>query len=317
MKSDFIYNPVGFDGHVHASSICEHNGEIYTAWYAYKEKEHEGGQIVVSKYNKTTGDWPKGQFILKSTQGASTGNPVIFSYQGSLHIFFVILKSFYWDSAEIYHVQRDEATKEWGSINKVNTPEAMMIRHRPLVINGKGIVPAYDEKSMSTVLYEFTNEPANWSKYSEFEGQYIQGDLIAFNDMEWQMYLRCAGENNKVMKALSTNKGLNWDFARETNLHCPLSGIAAIKLDSGNIIVCNNNTEKHQRWPLSLSISISKGAFFEPTWDVDTSEIELSYPSLLQSSDGKIHLTYTYNRKMIKHIELTEEELLEKCKEGA
>ena len=316
MKSDFVYNPQNYSGHSHAATIANHNGEIYLAWYAYQEKEHEEGQIVYSKYNKETGEWPKAKIAFDYLDRSSCGNPVLFSYNGKLNLLFVILKGVYWDTAEIYHSTLDEETNQWSLADKVNTPIAMMIRHRPLVLNGKCVVPAYDEITMSTVLYEFSTDPTNWTEVSRFSGEYIQGDLVALNNLEWQMYLRAAGNNKHVMKAMSSNAGQSWAMARETPLYCPMSGIAAIILKSSNIVVCNNHTEKHQRFPLSLSISETKGSVFEgKPWDIDKSEIELSYPTMVQDDDGNIHLAYTYNRKMIKHILVSEDEIMQKCKE--
>jgi alpha-L-fucosidase len=125
------------------------------------------------------------------------------------------------------------------------------------------------------------------------------------------MYLRSSDDLRKVLKTSSHNSGKQWDMTRSTRLHCPLSGIAAILLSSGKILVANNHTEKHKRNPISLSVSETRGLDFDlGTWHVDISDIELSYPSLFQESSGIIHLSFTYNRKMIKHISFTEDELL-------
>ena len=34
----------------------------------------------------------------------------------------------------------------------------------------------------------------------------------------------------------------------------------------------------------------------------DQKKGEFSYPALIQANDGNLHLTYTYNRKNIKHL---------------
>jgi predicted neuraminidase len=313
MKNEFLKNPDDFFGHAHAATITEHKGELFSAWYVYKEKESENGQVVYALFNKNLNLWSKSSFAFPMMIGTSQGNPVLYSYQDKLYMYFVVLKRNYWNSAELFLSYLDNKKQEWSSPKKLSTDEGIMVRHRPMVVGDFGIVPAYDEISMKTILYRFQTDPSKLVEYCRLPQKMIQGDLISFNKNECQMYLRSADDNRKVIKVVSSDCGKEWHPPRETNLHCPLSGIAAIILQSGKILVANNHTEKHKRTPISLSLSDTKGLDFDlGTWHVDSSDIELSYPSLIQDSLGIIHLVFTFNRKMIKWISFTEAELISK-----
>lgn len=311
MIGSFIYNPANIDGRSHSASVCEFQSSVYTAWYCYPEKEHENGQIVLAKFNSSKKEWSKGKIIFPNLIDQSSGNPVLFVYKEILHIYFVILQDHYWDSCQVYYAKMND-DETWTIPKKVNSDIGVMVRHRPLIQQGMGILPAYCEKTMQTQLYQFSSDPTDLKLYSKLEGKYIQGDLIAHNDLEWQMFLRTAGEERFVAKALSTDSGKTWPMIMNTKLFCPLSGVAAIQLNSGNILVANNHTKLHKRTPLSLSISTSKGVSFDDqVWHIDKGDMELSYPSLLQAINGEIHLVYTFNRRMIRHFCFTEKEIFE------
>jgi predicted neuraminidase len=84
----------------------------------------------------------------------------------------------------------------------------------------------------------------------------------------------------------------------------PNSGIDAVTLKDGRHVIVYNPVKKG-RSPISVAIS-SDGK----TWkDVATLENEpgeeFSYPAVIQTNDGKIHITYTWKRKRIKHVILS------------
>jgi len=93
-----------------------------------------------------------------------------------------------------------------------------------------------------------------------------------------------------------------------TTLPNPNSGTDAVTLKDGKQILVYNHIIPSQTWgsrsKLNLAISDdginwSAAASLENDPDPDS---EYSYPAIIQTSDGMIHITYTWNRKLIKHV---------------
>lgn len=111
-----------------------------------------------------------------------------------------------------------------------------------------------------------------------------------------------------IYEATSTDDGEHWSKPGKTKLPNNNSGIQATVLMSGNIALMYNPTHK-ERYPLRISLSENEGKTWRYSRDLETGESgnEFSYPSILQSLDGYIHVSYTYNRDTIKYVKFKEE----------
>ena len=111
-----------------------------------------------------------------------------------------------------------------------------------------------------------------------------------------------------IYQTTSTDEGEKWTSPSKTKLPNNNSGIQATVLDSGNIAVVYNPTN-HDRYPLRISLSEDEGKTWKYSRDLETgnSGNEFSYPTLLQSPDGFIHVSYTYNRDTIKYAKFKED----------
>lgn len=69
------------------------------------------------------------------------------------------------------------------------------------------------------------------------------------------------------------------------------------------------------RTPLRLSVSEDDGATWHTLLDLEDSEGEFSYPALIETSQGEIAITYTYNRTYIKHVVLDQSALVQSKEE--
>ena len=88
-----------------------------------------------------------------------------------------------------------------------------------------------------------------------------------------------------------------------TELPNPNSGIDAVTLKDGRHLLIYNHTSRG-RSPLNAAIS-KDGIHWKPLLTLeDEPSQEFSYPAVIQTSDGLVHVTYTWKRKRIKHVAL-------------
>ncbi len=85
-----------------------------------------------------------------------------------------------------------------------------------------------------------------------------------------------------------------------TALPNPNSGTDAVTLKDGRHLLVYNHTAKG-RSPLNLAVS-REGAAWEAALILESTVGEYSYPAIIQTSDGLVHITYTWKRQKVKHV---------------
>ena len=98
----------------------------------------------------------------------------------------------------------------------------------------------------------------------------------------------------------SYDDGVTWTQARPLELPNPNSGIDAVALRDGRVVLVYNNTTSG-RTPLNLAVS-SDGEHFKMFYTLEESPGEYSYPAIIQTASGDLEMTYTWNRKTIEHV---------------
>jgi predicted neuraminidase len=118
-----------------------------------------------------------------------------------------------------------------------------------------------------------------------------------------KMLVRATQRVGFVCSASSDDYGRTWSAASTTDIPCPNSGLDAVRLADGRIVLACNPV--HQgRTPLSLLASADNGVTWPWRLDLETAEGEYSYPSIIQASDGRVHVVYTHRREQIWHAVL-------------
>jgi predicted neuraminidase len=88
-----------------------------------------------------------------------------------------------------------------------------------------------------------------------------------------------------------------------TDLPNPDSGIDAVTLADGRALLVYNHNQTG-RTPLNLAIT-DDGHHWSALAVMENQPGEYSYPAIIQSADGMVHVTYTWNRRRIRHVVLS------------
>jgi predicted neuraminidase len=104
----------------------------------------------------------------------------------------------------------------------------------------------------------------------------------------------------KVFQIWSTDEGRSWGKMTTLELPNPNAGTDALTLKDGRHVLVYNHTERG-RTPLNLALS-TDGQQWQPVLTLEDSPGEYSYPAVIQTRDGLLHITYTWKRLRIKHV---------------
>ncbi len=111
-----------------------------------------------------------------------------------------------------------------------------------------------------------------------------------------------------ICAAESRDGGTTWTPARPTDLPNPNSGIDAVRTAEGILYLVYNHTKKG-RTPLNVARSADDAKTWKMTATLEDQPGEFSYPAVIQAGDGQLHVTYTWNRRHIKHVVLDPKQL--------
>jgi predicted neuraminidase len=104
-----------------------------------------------------------------------------------------------------------------------------------------------------------------------------------------------------ICQAESKDGGETWSSAKPTELPNPNSGIDLVRTDKGDLFLVYNHT-KQGRSPLNLARSEDEGKSWTKVTALEEEPGEFSYPAIIQARDGQLQITYTWNRRHIKHV---------------
>jgi predicted neuraminidase len=202
----------------------------------------------------------------------------------------------------------DDGGKTWHDRQKLPAGGIGPVKNKPVQLaDGTLLCPSSDESGGSwRIHFELTHDLCQtWTKIAPLAGcdvlPSIQPTILVHKDGKLQILCRTR-DKGVISQSWSTDGGKTWSAMAPTSLPNPNSGIDAVTLRDGrHLLVYNPDTK--ERSPLAVAIS-GDGQAWTQVLTLETIPGEFSYPAVIQARDGKIHITYTYNRWSIKHVVL-------------
>lgn len=296
----------------HAATVAPLvGGDVLAAFYAGTEERHPDVAIYFSRYNRVARAWSRPE-VLVDNPGISEGNPVLGrAPDGRLWLFYVTLPERSWAVARMFSRASSDEGTTWSRPREMFFVPGWIPRNPPIALaSGEWLLPFYDDARHASLFSLSPDGGATWTdpQVVSSAGRCIQPAVVERENGSLMALMRTSGPPHVLLRSESADGGHTWSAPAPTTLPNPDSAAALLRLASGSVLLAYNPTEC-RRTPLALALSDDGGETFPVEVALESSEGEYSYPAMVQDAEGVIHVVYTWNRRAIKHMAITEADL--------
>ena len=334
LQSEFVFDPENAPTpQCHSSTLVElPDGELAASWFGGTREPHVDNSIWFSR--TMNGKWQKPIEVVDGSEGEEadhrTGNPVLFQprEEGSpLLLFYKVVPREDGGARNWWGLmtQSEDGGRTWTAPWKLGTDSRLgssphllgPVKNKPIQLpDGTIVCPSSSEHEGWRVHFELTRDfgqtwevigPINDAK--NFNA--IQPSLLTYPDGRWQVL--CRSKEGVLAQSWSQDRGETWGPFTATHLPNPNSGTDAVTLQDGRQLLVYNHTLKRAPYPSNrsmLNVAISgDGKKWKPALTLEQDKGEFSYPAVIQTGDGLVHITYTWKRESIRHLVIAPDKL--------
>lgn len=308
--SEFVFESAPFAS-AHASTVVETHDGLVTAWFGGTREGAADVGIWLSR--QTSGAWTSPIEIANGAEADGTRvpcwNPVLFDTpERGLQLFYKVGPSpqTWWGMTRT----SPDNGRTWTNVRRL--PDGILgpIKNKPVRLDDGTIIAASSTESPGRpskwrVHFErSTDGGLTWTATPPLRSaddrtiDAIQPSILIHPGGLLQAVGRTRSQ--RVFETWSTDGGRTWTPIALTSLPNPNSGIDAMTLRDGRQLIVYNHTSEG-RTPLNIAVS-RDGRTWNPALVLERDPGEYSYPAVIQSADGRVHITYTWKRERIKHV---------------
>ncbi len=321
VKESFIFEKAPFK-ECHASTICETSRGMVASWFGGEKEGKKDVGIWVSYHDGLK--WSSPTEVANGVQHNGLRypcwNPVLYQPPGdapTLLFFKVGPNPREWWGEMMVSYDRGRTFRD-----RRRLPEGIdgPVRCKPIMVDGQtllcGSSTEYEGWRVHFESIKLSNglpvEP--WTRTGPINDatkfNAIQPTFLIHSDANHpRLQVLCRTKEGVIASSFSSDAGKTWSKLEETQLPNPNSGIEAVSLRDGrHLLVYNHLSSGETGWGRRglLNLAVSKdGIHWEQIGELENEKgAEFSYPAIIQSADGLVHITYTHKRRHVKHVVL-------------
>jgi predicted neuraminidase len=329
----------------HASNLLVlPDGDLLCFWFAGTWEGRSGVSIVMSRLDHRSNRWTL-PVVLSNHPGRSDQNPVPFrAPDGRLWLFHTSQVANKGETnSVIYCLTSNDQGHTWTSPQLLFTEPGSFDRQHLVVFHDEWLYPTEivasgdiitNAQNDRTIVKVSTNGGKAWSDCEvPGSGGLVQMDIVQVSEEHFIAFFR-SRYADWIYKSNSTD-GCHWSVPVPSQLPNNNSSIQVARLKDEHLVIAFNNTQATTtrgeprtapRNILSVALSVDDGKTWPWVRDVQPGNepptlrpgevAEYSYPSVLQTSNGMIQLTFTFRRETVKYMTFDEQWIKQGTTEG-
>ncbi|MEX2114288.1 MAG: exo-alpha-sialidase [Pirellulales bacterium] len=311
--ADLIFEKIPKAAAHHCSVICQAgNDDLLCLWYGGSYESADDQTLFLARRAAGMQSWSEPQALI-SNAARPPGNGVIFrDAQDGLWIVWARMEGTRpmrrgsgWNRCRLMIRTSSDHGQSWSEDRPMFEEDLWCVPRNPPIALADGTmllpVEGSEENTDGSRFLTLAPGAERWTK-TAFTSGGSQPAVIQRRDGSLLALMRHGGYIRQIE---SRDGGNTWSDAVATRLKNPDAGISMSRLANGHLLLIFNDSQT-DRTPLSICRSQDEGRTWEKPLHLESNPGEYSYPSIIQSADGRIHVTYTFRRYAIKHVELSE-----------
>jgi predicted neuraminidase len=340
------YLPIVFPSSHSSNLLNLKNGDLVCAYYSGWWEDKSGVAIVISRLAKGSNQWTKPEIVAQQAGVAFENPVLFEPSAGVLWLFYTsqVADTGQSNAQVLYRISHDNG-RNWSVGKILFAKPGSFDRQGVVVFRNEWLFPLYytprsDADNYSSV--EVSVDTGNtWKECVVPDSNgLVQPDLVEVSPGHFLLFFRSRFAD-WVYVSHSEN-GCSWTSPQPTQIPNNNSSIQVARLSNEHLVIAFNNIQAttkrgkptdYARFPMSVALSVDGGKTWPWVRDVDVGQdvpqekvpatmagvdvsdqqkaffqhlFDYSYPSIIETPDGLIHMSYTFRRRTIKYASFDE-----------